>query len=73
MAHGQGDDAPHPEADDAVPPDGSDAAVPDDDYDEGAALAEIDLYAEVVIAAEGSDRPLTQAELDAALGLPEPD
>jgi hypothetical protein len=34
------------------------------------ALAEIDLYADVLSAVAATDRPLTQAELDAVLGLP---
>lgn len=34
------------------------------------ALAEIDLYADVLSAVAAADRPLTQAELDAVLGLP---
>ncbi len=38
-------------------------------FDEQAALDEIDLYADLVIAAESSDRPLTGEEIDAALGV----
>ena len=33
------------------------------------ALEEIELYGDVVIAASAHERPLTQAELDAVLGL----
>ncbi len=44
----------------------------DTDFDEDAALAEIDLYSEVIIAAAAQERPLTPAELDAALGLRPP-
>jgi hypothetical protein len=36
---------------------------------DAAALEEIELYGEVVIAASTVDRPLTLAEIDAALGL----
>lgn len=36
---------------------------------ERAAFEEIDLYGELLIAAAALDRPLTRAELDAALGL----
>ena len=34
------------------------------------ALDEIELYAELVIAASGSDGPLSQERIDAVLGLP---
>jgi hypothetical protein len=33
------------------------------------ALAEIELYGELVIAATGSDGPLTQSQIDAVLGI----
>jgi hypothetical protein len=33
------------------------------------ALDEIELYAEVIIAAQRSDKPLSRADIDAALGL----
>ena len=33
------------------------------------ALDEIELYAEVIIAAQRSDEPLSRADIDAALGL----
>jgi hypothetical protein len=38
------------------------------------ALDEIELYAELIIAAQRSDKPLSRADIDAALGLrpPEP-
>ena len=35
------------------------------------ALDEIELYAEVLSAVAAADRPLTPAELDAALGIPD--
>jgi hypothetical protein len=35
------------------------------------ALDEIELYAEVLSAVAATDRPLTSAELDAALGIPD--
>lgn len=41
----------------------------DGGFDEQAALEEIELYAEIVIAAEASDRPLTMGEIDAVLGV----
>ncbi|MBV9094096.1 MAG: hypothetical protein JO132_09505 [Streptosporangiaceae bacterium] len=41
-----------------------DLRVPDRD-----ALEEIELYAEVLTAVAASDRPLTPAELDQALGI----
>ena len=34
------------------------------------ALAEIDLYAEVIIAASASDAPLNAGQIDCVLGLP---
>jgi hypothetical protein len=42
---------------------------PDAQLTDPQALAEIELYGEVVIAASSSDHPLTQREIDAALGL----
>lgn len=42
------------------------------DFDEQVAYDEIDLYAELVIAAEASDGPLSQEQIDAALGLGKP-
>jgi hypothetical protein len=36
------------------------------------ALDEIELYAEVLSAVAAADRPLTAAEIDAVLGLPQP-
>lgn len=42
-----------------------------EDFDEQVAYDEIDLYAELVIAAEASDGPLSQDEIDVALGLGE--
>lgn len=35
-------------------------------------LDEIELYGELVIAASASEQPLSQAEIDRVLGLPEP-
>lgn len=37
------------------------------------ALDEIELYAEVIIAAQRSDEPLSRADIDAALGLRPPE
>lgn len=43
------------------------------DFDEQVAYEEIDLYAELVIAAEASDGPLSQDQIDAVLGVRRPD
>jgi hypothetical protein len=37
------------------------------------ALDEIELYAELIIAAQRSDKPLSRADIDAALGLQPPE
>lgn len=41
----------------------------DDRVHDAVALDEIDLYADVLSAVAATDRPLTPAELDAALGV----
>jgi len=41
----------------------------DDRVHDAVALDEIDLYADVLSAVAATDRPLTPAELDAALGI----
>jgi hypothetical protein len=41
----------------------------DDRVHDAVALDEIDLYADVLSAVAATDRPLTRAELDAALGV----
>ena len=44
---------------------------PDTRLQDPAALAEIELFGEVVVAAASSDEPLSQDEIDEALGLAE--
>ena len=46
---------------------------PDTRVQDPAALAEIELFGEVVIAAGSSEEPLSQGEIDKALGLPRED
>ena len=41
----------------------------EDGFDEQVVLEEINLYAELLIAAESSDGPLSQPEIDAVLGV----
>ena len=44
---------------------------PDTRVQDPAALAEIALFGEVVVAAAERDEPLSQVEIDRALGLPD--
>jgi hypothetical protein len=44
-------------------------AVPDSRVTDPQALAEIELYGELVIAASASERPLTAGEIDRVLGI----
>lgn len=50
-------------------PGSSDPLEPEAAMHDTEAMAEIELYGELVIAASASDSPLTQAQIDAALGL----
>lgn len=45
------------------------ASQAQDGFDEQVVLDEINLYAELVIAAEASEGPLTQGEIDRVLGV----
>jgi len=50
---------------------GSRVLEPDTRVQDPAALAEIALFGEVVVAAAERDEPLSQVEIDRALGLPD--